>query len=68
MKIYRALEYFWLVITLVALGLSCYLIFTDGFERNYFYLFFPCIGAAVWMKNRFMRKKMEQGEPTRPKK
>lgn len=59
-RVSKALEYFWLVITLVALVLSCYLIFTDGFARNYIYLFFPCIGAAVWMKNRYLRKRFEK--------
>lgn len=67
MKALKALELFWLTITIVALALTCYLIFTDGFERNYIYLFFPCIGAAVWMKNRMMRKRYEQGAHLRKK-
>ncbi len=54
-KVYRTLEKTWLVISVIAVLLSAYIVYADGFEKAKLYLVLPLICITVWLMRRKLR-------------
>ena len=67
-KMNRFLELFWLVITILTIGLTIYFYATEGANpaTNWYFLF-PCLAAAMYLVRRGLRKRLEKmGQPAQP--
>lgn len=61
MKTYnKIMEIFWLSLAGITSLIVVYLLFTDGWDKNKFYLVFPAICFAMFFARRFMRRRMEK--------
>lgn len=59
-KTNRALEIFWLLITVFAVGLAVYTIVTDGWEYGKWYIIFPLLAGAMYLFRRMLRKRYDK--------
>lgn len=61
-KLNRAMEQFWLIVTIVATGMAIWMLFNLGWEKGAWYLLFPGLAGLMWMFRRTMRKRMDQNQ------
>jgi hypothetical protein len=66
-KVNRALEIFWLVITILTIGLTIYFYATEGVDSSTnWYFLFPCLAAAMYIVRRSLRKRLEKYDQQPP--
>lgn len=59
-KYNRLSEIFWLIATAATLVMVIYLIVTEGFEKNKWYVLIPFLASAMYLMRRGVRKKFEK--------
>lgn len=58
----RALEVFWMIVTLVSFGMTIWFVLNDGWDNAWYYFGFPFLAAIMWAFRRAMRKRYEKDQ------
>ncbi|MFZ1688571.1 MAG: hypothetical protein WAU70_14175 [Flavobacteriales bacterium] len=61
-KINRFMEFFWMVVAAVTLGLAIWAIAKSSLEQSWTWLLFPLFSVGMFLVRRFMRGKLEAME------
>lgn len=67
-KIFKALEYLWLVTAAFAVGATVYFIIQKDTDSALYFFFVFLIGAAMYLVRRYQRKKQEERQNFTPPK
>ncbi|MFN5371736.1 MAG: hypothetical protein ACK5B6_09760 [Bacteroidia bacterium] len=65
LKVFKAMEWFWLVITVAMAGLSIGMLINASFDAAKMPLFGTFCSAVLYTLRRYQRKKAENGENIR---
>jgi hypothetical protein len=59
-KYNRLSEIFWLIATVITCVMVIYLIATEGYEKNKWYVLIPFLAFALYLLRRGVRKKIQK--------
>ena len=60
LKVTKSAEKFWLIATILAVGATAWIMYTDGVERNKFLSLIPLLSGLWYAIRRIFRKRLER--------